>query len=184
MTGRTGDDLGSTESGLHFQVSRLLGGAAIAAIAATGALVVMLVTDLPGPPPPPGPNGQLPPPPNLQALAIFPVVTGLFVLAWLAVLVAFSRDQILRRILQTRGGVPEPAAIERDTRELLADMRRELAADRQRDLADLEDRIASLTSEYGEQRETDGYRNGVRRASLPGQPGVDIRSIRRVPPGD
>jgi len=29
--------------------------------------------------------GVAPPPPNLTALAVFPVITGLFVLAWLAV---------------------------------------------------------------------------------------------------
>jgi hypothetical protein len=183
MTGRIRADLGSTETGLHFQISKLLGGSAIAAIAATGALIVMVITDLPGRPPPLGPNGQPPPPPDLQALAIFPVVTGLFVLAWLAVLIAFSRDQVLRR-LQARGAHADPDAIERETRELFAELRRELAEDRQRELADLEDRIASLTAEYGEQRETDGYLNGMRRASLPGQGGADIRSIRRIPPGD
>ena len=183
MTERARADLGSTESGLHFQISKLLIGTSIAAIAATSALTIAVVTDMPGGPPPPGPNGLPPPPPDLQPLAVMSVLTGLFVLAWLAVLVAFSRDQILQRIRETRGTGMDPESGRQEIHDLFGALRRELAEDRQRELAVLEARITSLTSEYGEQRETDGYINGMRVATTPGQPSADVRSIRRVPPG-
>jgi hypothetical protein len=60
-------------------------------------------------------------------------------------------------------------------------LRREIAEDHRRELASLEARIASLTTEYGEQRETDGYINGMRVATSE-QTGADVRSIRRLPP--
>ena len=153
--------------GLHFQISRLLVAMIIFATAATGALIVTVLVELPpGTPPPPGPNGMPPPPPSLQPLAVFPVVTGLFVLAWLAVLVVFSRDQILQRIRETRHDA---------VTEQLAELRGELAADRERESRLLGERIA----EYGEQRETDGYLSGMR-AAIGDEP--NIRPIRRTPP--
>src|SRR4051794_17621139 len=89
-----------TERGFQLQISKLLVVAIIIATAATGALIVTLLTSMPSgqPPPPPAPGGMPPPPPNLRPLAVFSVVTGLFVLSWLAVLVVFARDQILRQI--------------------------------------------------------------------------------------
>jgi len=157
--------------GLHFQISRLLVATIISATAATGALIVTVLVELPpATPPPPGPNGLPPPPPSLQPLAVFPVVTGLFVLAWLAVLVVFSRDQILRRLRET-----QPDALTDALTEQLAELRRELAADRER-----ESRLLSeLLAEYGEHRETDGYLNGMR-AATGDEP--NIRPIRRTPP--
>src|SRR5262245_56482614 len=93
--------LRSTPGGFHFQISKLLVIAVIVATAATGALIVAVLLDMPSSAiPPPGPNGLPPPPPNLQPLAVFPIVTGFFVLSWLAVLVVFSRDQILRQLRQ------------------------------------------------------------------------------------
>src|SRR4051794_1134301 len=101
MTERAGAEHGSTVAGMHLQLSRLLLVALVAAVAATGALVITVAVGLPaGHPPPPPPGGGMPPPPDLRALAVVPVITGLFVLAWLAVIVAFSRDQILRRLDQ------------------------------------------------------------------------------------
>src|SRR5690348_11117476 len=88
-----------SRGGLHFHVSKLLVVAVVAAVAAPGALVVTVLVDMPSakPPPPPGPNGP-PPPPDLQPLAVFSIVTGFFVRSWLAVLVVFSRDQILGQL--------------------------------------------------------------------------------------
>lgn len=180
MTERARADLGSTVGGLHLQLSKLLLGALIAAVAATGALIVTMVVGLPPAHPPPGPGGLPPPPPNLTALAVFPVVTGLFVLAWLAVVVAFSRDQILRRIEQLR-----PAGRDADgprVDQLIAELRAQLAADRERELRVLEGRITELTQEYGEQRETDGYLNGMRVATGEAPAPDKVRSIRRPPP--
>jgi hypothetical protein len=176
MTERARADHGSTVGGLHLQLSKLLLGSLVAAVAATGALIVTMIVGLPpSHPPPPGPGGMPPPPPNLTSLAVFPVITGLFVLAWLAVVVAFSRDQILRRIEQLR----TPPAVEG---RLIAELRAQLAADRERELQLLEKRIAELTEEYGEQRETDGYLNGMRVATGEESTPATVHSIRRTPP--
>jgi len=79
-----------------FHISKSLVVALILAATATGALIITLLTEMPpGGRPPPGPNGMPPPPPDLRPLAVVSVVTGLFVLAWLATLVIFCRDQIL-----------------------------------------------------------------------------------------
>ena len=172
MTERARADHGSIVGGLHLQLSKLLLGSLIAAVAATGALILTVIVGMPPGHPPPPPPGGMPPPPPLTSLAVFPVITGLFVLAWLAVVVAFSRDQILRRIEQLRTG---PATDQQQLDQLIAELRAQLAADRERELQVLEGRIAALTEEYGEQRETDGYLNGMRVATgeepapVPGQ---------------
>jgi hypothetical protein len=183
MTERADADQGITIGGFHFQISKLLVAAFVGAVAATGALVVTLLVGMPGRPPGPGPDGLPPPPPDLKPLAVFPVVTGLFVLAWLAVLVVFSRDQILLRIREIRNeSRPDPLADRPQIDELLAEMRANLAADRERELQALGDRIAAMTTEYGEQRETDGYLNGMRVAAADRMPEENVRSIRRTPP--
>jgi hypothetical protein len=181
MTERAHADHGITMGGFHIQTSKLLVVAFVCAVAATGALIITLLVGMPGRPPAPGPNGMPPPPPDLQPLAVFPVVTGLFVLAWLAVLVVFSRDQILRRIQESEsrsGLLVDPQQID----ELLTGLRENLAADRERELQTLSERIAELTTEYGEQRETDGYLNGMRVAARDHPREENVRSIRRPPP--
>jgi hypothetical protein len=183
MTEPVRADLGSSGNGFHVQISKLLVVAIIAATAATGALVIVTLVAMPGPPPGPGPNGLPPPPPDLRPLAVFPIITGLFVLAWLAVIVVFSRDQILLRIQEAgRGASTDPAAARREMHDLFTALRGELAEDRERDLHLLEERLASLTSDYGEQRETDGYLHGLRVATAPDDAGADVHSIRRTYP--
>jgi hypothetical protein len=177
MTERTRADQGSTVGGLHLQLSGLLLLCLVAAIATTGALIVAMVVGLPPAHPPPGPGGMPPPPPSLQPLAVFPVITGFFVLAWLAALVVFCRDQILRRIDLNR---PDSTAPWID--EIVADLRSQLAADREHELRLLEQRFAVLTSEYGEERETDGYLRGMRVAAADDPADAKIHSIRRTPP--
>ena len=179
MTERARTDHGSIVGGLHLQLSKLLLGALVAAVAATGALIITMLVGLPPAHPPPGPGGLPPPPPNLTSLAVFPVVTGLFVLAWLAVVVAFSRDQILRRLEQLQDG---PAADQRQLDQLITELRAQLAADRERELRVLQERITELTEEYGEQRETDGYLNGMRVATGEAPAPAKVHSIRRNPP--
>jgi hypothetical protein len=152
-------------------ISRLLVGCVIAAIAATSALVIELLVGLPETPRGPGPNGQPPPPPELAPLAVFTVLTGLFVLAWLAVLVVFSRDQILAGVQRGQSGEAASAQVG----ELLAKLRTELAADREREMRDLDERLA----DYGERRETDGYLHGMRVATAED---ATVRAIRRTPP--
>jgi len=176
MTERAQADRGSGTSGWHFQISKLLVIAFVGAVAATGGLVVTILVGMPGKPPGPGPNGLPPPPPDLQPLAFIPVVTGLFVLAWLAVLVVISRDQILRQVQQANR--PDPA----QTNDLFTELREQLAADRERELETLGERIAALTTEYGEQRETDGYLNGMRVAAADTPREENVRPIRRQPP--
>ncbi|MBB4765757.1 hypothetical protein ACFQFC_16215 [Amorphoplanes digitatis] len=175
MTERARADQGSTMGGLSIHVSKLLLVCLVVATAATGALIVTIVVGLPPSHPPPGPNGMPPPPPSLRPLATFPVVTGLFVLAWLSVVVVFSRDQILRRIRQ---GQDRPEAAFERIDELFTELRSQLAADRDRELRMLEERIAELTTEYGEQRETDGYLSGLRVATTE-DPAAKVHAIRR-----
>ena len=165
--------------GLHLQISKLLVFLLVVAIAATGALLIAVFTGLTeGPPAGSGPNGMPPPPPDLRSLAVIPVVTGLFVLSWLAVLVVFSRDQILLRLRQQQP-LTGPGGISREELSgLLADLRAELAADNEA----LSERLTELTGEYGERRETDGYLSGMRMATT-GEPSPgNVRSLRRPPP--
>lgn len=166
--------------GFHLQISKLLVVAVIIATAATGALVVTLFASMPsGQTPAPGPNGLPPPPPNLRPLAVISVVTGLFVLSWLAVLVVFARDQVLRQIRQQQS--PTPGG---EMTELLAGLRAEIAADRERDLEAMTERLADMTTEFGERRETDGYLHGMRTAAAgdPPSPEGKVRALRRNPP--
>ncbi|MFI7601164.1 hypothetical protein [Actinoplanes sp. NPDC049681] len=152
-------------------MSRLLLCCLIVAIAATGALVITSIVAFPERPGPPPGNPGIPPgpPPNVQAVAVIVLVTGVFVLSWLAVLVVFARDQILRRLGE--GGDPERM------RELLTEVRAELAADREREWQIIAERLA----DYGEQRETDGYLNGMR-VGTGSQPAEEnVRSLRRPP---
>ncbi|GAA0532442.1 hypothetical protein GCM10010172_11510 [Paractinoplanes ferrugineus] len=161
----------------NLQTSKLLVVAIIIATAATGALVVTLFASMPsGQAPGPGPNGMPPPPPDLRPLAVISVVTGLFVLSWLAVLVVFARDQVLRQIRATQPPTPPG-----ELGDLLAGLRTEIAADRERDLSALTDRLADLTTEFGERRETDGYLNGMRTAAAE-PPEAKVRALRRNPP--
>lgn len=180
MTDRVPADRRSLPSGLHVQISKLLVVALVAATAATGALIVTILVDMPTSTPPPGPNGMPPPPPSLQPLAVFPIVTGAFVLAWLAVLVIFSRDQILLQLRQQHDAGAPPTG--EQLGELLATLRAELAADREREYRELAERLAEQTAEYGEQRETDGYLHGMRMAAQPEPPEANVRSFRRTPP--
>ncbi|MEU4216875.1 hypothetical protein [Actinoplanes sp. NPDC026623] len=175
MTERVRADHGSTVGGLSIQMSRLLLVCLVVATAATGALIITILVGLPPAHPPPGPNGLPPPPPDLRPLATFPVVTGLFVLSWLSVVVVFSRDQILQRIRQVQR---EPEVAVQRVDELFAELRSQLAADRERELRMLEERIAELTTEYGEQRETDGYLSGLRVATTE-DPAGKVHAIRR-----
>jgi hypothetical protein len=155
-------------------ISKLLVICVAAAIAATSALVIELLVGMPEPPKGPPPNGMPGPPPDLSVLAVFTVVTGLFVLAWLAVLVVFSRDQILARDRS------EPSTTlgedgSQQVSELLAKLRVELAADREREIRLLDERLG----EYGERRETDGYLHGLRVGTAED---ANVRAIRRTPP--
>ena len=163
---------GPSWNALHLQMSRLLTVSIVAAIAATGALIITLLVGLPSPPPPPPGGGRgsdgMPPPPDLNGLAAFSVVTGLFVLAWLAVLVVYSRDQIMRRLTAADPEVSE---------DVLAQLRAEIAAEVQA----LGDRVETLTTEYGEQRETDGYLQGMRAAAAQVEKPV-VTPLRRTPP--
>ena len=174
MTERARAEHNGALGGWHLQISKLFVVAVIVATAATGALVVTVLTQMPSgqTPPPPPPGALPPPPPNLRPLAVFSIVTGFFVLSWLAVLVVFARDQILREIRQRTtptGG---------DLASALGDLRAELASDRERDLQTLADRMAEVTSEYGERRETDGYLSGMRTATTGDPPAENVRSLR------
>jgi hypothetical protein len=161
---------------LQIHVSKLLLGSSVAAIATSVAMIVAAVMIIQAPPPPPGPNGPPPPPPNSAVVMI--VITGMFVVSWLAVVVALARDQILRRLRELDG----EGADREETHALLGALRQELAEDRRADLASLQAQIVALTTEYGEQRETDGYVNGMRVATRSPYPGAEVRPLHPVPP--
>src|SRR4051812_18296610 len=173
-------------SGLHFQISKLLVAAVIVATAATGALIVSILSDMPSANPPgPGPgggNGMPPPPPSMQPPVIFTIVTGFFVLSWLAVLVVFSRDQILLRLREQRDQIMTRVNEQQDLGPRLAALRAEIADDHARDMQALTERFAEMTAEYGEGRETDGYLKGMRTAAMNESPEANVRSFRRTPP--
>ncbi|MFI5890872.1 hypothetical protein ACIA5D_12225 [Actinoplanes sp. NPDC051513] len=180
MTERARTDNHSTLGGWHLQISKLLVVAIIVATAATGALVVTVLTQMPsGQIPAPGPNGLPPPPPVMRPLAVFSIVTGFFVLSWLAVLVVFARDQILRQLRQQQPMPTPPGVTGDDLAAALGDLRAEIASDRERDMQALAERMAEVTSEYGERRETDGYLSGMRTATT-GEPPPqqNVRSLR------
>ncbi|MEV6597112.1 hypothetical protein AB0M36_09655 [Actinoplanes sp. NPDC051346] len=159
-------------SGLHFQMSKLLVGCLVVAIASTGALVITSIVGFPERPgPPPGLGLPPGPPPNVRGIAVLIVVTGIFVLAWLAVLVAFARDQILRRLGDQPAGPDQ-------IKDLLTEVRAQLATDRDREWQVVLERLA----EFGEQRETDGYLNAMRAAAGDEPTEANVRSLRR-PPG-
>jgi hypothetical protein len=176
---RTLTDRRLTDSGpvrgtsLQIHVSRLLLGSLVLATASTLALAVAAFMLPPGPPPGAGPGGPPPPPPH--SLITFVVLTGLFAVSWVSVVVTFSRDQILRRLRDSAAG----DLVSRDEAlAMIGAMRDELAQDRRVELAGLEERIR----EYGDQRETEGYVNGLRAASRPHQGVADVRPLHRVPP--
>jgi len=179
MAERKQPDRDLLRNGIHVQAGKLLVGATIVAIAATGALIIGSITVMTDASPPPGPNG-VPPPPKIELIGTLTVLTGLFVLSWLAVVIMLCRDEILRRI----GGMGiDSAETEQALGSLFDEMRRRTAEDRRADLAALEERIADLTGEYGEQRETDGYINGMRIAAAAAEDrGAQVRSIRRAIP--
>jgi hypothetical protein len=185
MTERPEADLPPNPGGWHFQVSKLLVILLVAAVMATGAFAITLLIALTsnngrGAP---GPNGMPPPPPDLQPIELVSAVTGLFVLAWLAVLVVFARDQILARLDRQRSAPGPGGGMTRDELTgLLGQLRSELAADREGEFAALSDRLTELTGEYGERRETDGYLSGMRMATADDPSPANVRSLRRSPP--
>jgi hypothetical protein len=184
MTERPDADLRPSPSGWQFRLSKLLVVLFVAAVAATGALIITLLTELsdqgpPGPAPSGSwPNGMLPPPPSMRPLEIVTVVTGVFVLAWLAVLVVFARDQVLLRLRRQQPATGAGGVSREELTGLLAGLRSELATDN----AALSDRLAELTGEYGERRETDGYLSGMRMATTDDPSPANVRALRRTPP--
>jgi hypothetical protein len=185
MTERPDADPPPNPGGWHFQVSKLLVILLVAAVMATGAFAITLLIALTsgngrGAP---GPDGMPPPPPDLQPIEFVSAVTGLFVLAWLAVLVVFARDQILARLDRQRSVRGPDGGMTRDELTgLLGQLRSELAADREGELTALSDRLTELTGEYGERRETDGYLSGMRMATADDPSPANVRSLRRSPP--
>jgi hypothetical protein len=161
----------------HVQLSKLLMILFLVAVAATGGLLVTLVIGLTESPPNGrlGPNGMPPPPPDMRIIETITFMTGVFVLAWLAVLVVFVRDQILQRLREhpITGGVG---------REELAGLLGELRSQLTEDQAALGDRLAEVTGEYGERRETDGYLSGMRMATGDEPSPGNVRALRRTPP--
>jgi hypothetical protein len=154
MVGNSRSAQRESARGLQIHVSKLLLICSVAAIASTAAAAVATYMDTTRPRPVGGgPPGGPPPPPPPPSEA-FIISIGFFVLAWLAVLVVLSRDQVLRQVAALRAG---------------------------EGLDEMEERITTMMREYGEHRETEGYVNGMRTAMTQG-PGADVRPLRGKPP--
>lgn len=171
----------STPSDLHFQLSPGLLVSFVVAIVSTVGVGVTAIVALqpPGPPPVPGLPGR---PPSLVGLI---TTTGLCVLAWVCVIMAFMRDQLIRRLAALEHGMA-PAVD--DIRAELTSLRAKLAQDRQEELAEVERRIIAVATEmareYGDQRETEGYLSGMRTATSSQINVGELRTLRSVPRPD
>lgn len=86
----------SARNGAGFHLTPLLLTTVVFAVVATVVLAVMWSVDADTPPPPP--PGRIPPPPPTHAGLNLAV--AVFAVAWVAVIVAACRDQVLRRIDQ------------------------------------------------------------------------------------
>lgn len=131
---------------MHIPLSPLLLGSLIAGCVGTILLVAFLVVQFQTDPDQGGPRGPGEPPEGPPPLPPFPhlafiVAMAFFAIAWLAVLAAASRDQIIRRI------------------------------------DDMEARLVTLTTQYGEDRRTEGYVDGVHEATRPISPPAGLRSL-------
>ena len=97
MTPPTGPDK-SAGRGLHIPLSPLMLGSLFAAVAGTALVIAFLVVQFQverrSGPPGPGDPPPLPPPSHLA----FFIAVAVFVMAWLAVLAAASRDTLMRRL--------------------------------------------------------------------------------------
>jgi hypothetical protein len=163
---------------ISVRMSPMLLSSLVGAVLATVACVVLLGTN--APPPPPGPGSAPPgPPPSLAA----PIAaTAVAALCWAAVLIILVRDQLLRRIAVIAGhadaGATSPAALA----SFAESLRAQLKQDRVADLAAIETRLAKLAADFGEQRETEGFLNGMRAATEPRAMVAEVRPLRALPP--
>ena len=149
MTPPHGPHNRSDGRGMHIPLSPLMLGSLFAAVAGTVLIIAFLVIQFQAEPPefgPPGVGNKPPPLPPPAHLAFF-LAAAVFVMAWLSVLAAASRDTLVRR------------------------------------LDAMEARFVALTSEYGEQRRTDGYVEGVHEATRTDPPtGGPSSRLRSLPP--
>jgi len=108
-------------------------------------------------------QGQQPVAPSYIPLIM---TASIFVVSWIAVTLAFFRDQMLHRVTVIQANVAAVAAAQSDIRSDFAALRAELA-------------------EYAEQRETEGFLNGRRSGTNSGtSENREVRPLRRVRPLD
>ena len=162
---------------VHLQLSPLLMIGVVAGVISTVAVVVSAIVAS-QPPGPFHPNGGPPPPaPPLTALLIS---LGCFVVSWVTVAVAVARDQLGQRIGRAVEARTEHLT---DLHAWMESVRVEEANERAAVMAQLTKQLDTISREYGEQRETEGYLNAMRAAAgLPAK--GDIRPLRTVPPQD
>jgi hypothetical protein len=147
-------------STLHLQLSPLLLIGLLVGILSTVALVVSaVIAGEHGAGPPPGSQPNPPPPPPPHSMVPLIVSVAVFVVAWVTVAVAAARDHLVRRIVASTA---------------------EAARDREAAQTELVARLTTLV-EFGEQRETDAYINGMKAAEKDDGPGT-VRPFRTVPP--
>jgi hypothetical protein len=162
---------------VHFQLSPLLMIGVVAAVISTVAVVVSAIVANQPPPGPFNPQGPPGPPPQSTALLIS---LGCFVVSWVTVAVAVARDQLAQRIARA---TEARTAYLTDLHAWMESVRVEEANERAALMAQLTTQLDTLSREYGEQRETEGYLSAMRAAAGPPTK-TDIRPLRRIPPQD
>jgi hypothetical protein len=80
------------------RASPMFVGSLVAAVASTVVLTVLAILQAQQPPPRANPQNPPPPPPPPHLMAGLIIVAAIFVVAWVAVLLAVARDTIMRRI--------------------------------------------------------------------------------------
>jgi hypothetical protein len=159
---------------VHFHISPLL---LIGIVIAVISTVVVVISAIAANQPPgrPGQGQQPPPPPSTIPLMIS---LAFFVISWVTVAVAVARDQLATRIASAEAA--REAAIN-DLRAWMAQSQADLTADRNAARQELAAQLAMISKEYGDERETQGYLDGMRAAAAGQAPSNgDVRTLRTV----
>src|SRR5262245_60786484 len=169
----------SDHDAVHLQLSPLLMIGIVAAVISTVAVVVSAIMSNQPPGRGGGPGGGPPPPPTSSTALL--ICIGCFVIAWVTVAVAVARDQLAVRIARS---VEARTAFLTDLQAWMEAVRVEEANERAAAMDRLAEQLDTLSREYGEQRETEGFLNAMRAAAGPPAQMGEIRPLRKVPPQD
>jgi hypothetical protein len=154
----------------------LLIGTASAVISTVAVVVSAVAASSPLSPPGAVGGGAPPTPAPATGLVALIISVGFFVVSWITVAVAVARDQIFQRCADAAHSHSESLIELRDWMEdTYALVGREQAA--------IDAKLSTLSLEYGEQRETQGYLNAMR-AAAGAVTRAEVRPLRPVRPTD